>query len=69
MHLGDELGTGVDQQLVAALEVGAPEVVRGQVVALQPGSGCAVEDDDLLTHEVHVRGRAAMEMVGHDPSS
>ena len=41
-----EVGPGEHEVLVAALELGAAEVVRGQVLALDPGSERTVEDED-----------------------
>ena len=47
---------GVDEQLVAALEVGPAEVVGGEILLLQIGAGGAVEDDDALVDQVQVPG-------------
>ena len=47
----DDVGTGDAEQLVAAFERLTAEVVGGQVLALEPGSGSAVVHDDALVHE------------------
>ena len=46
VHLGDLVGPGEDEVLVAALERGSAEVVGAEVAALDPGAEGAVEDDD-----------------------
>ncbi len=48
----DDVGPGDAQVLVAPLERVAAEVVRGEVLALQPGTGGAVVDDDALVDEI-----------------
>jgi hypothetical protein len=55
VHLGDQLGTGVAEDLVAALERIAAEVVGSQIVPLQPGPRGAVEHDDPLADGRKVR--------------
>ncbi len=45
----DELGPGDHEQLVAALEVGAAEVVGGEAGGLDAGAHGAVVDDDPFT--------------------
>ena len=50
MQLGDGVGPGLDEDLVAALEVRASEVVRSQVEELEVRAGGAVEDDDTLAN-------------------
>ena len=41
-----------DEDVVAALEVGAAEVVGGEVQLLQAGAGGPVVDDDTLVDEI-----------------
>ena len=52
VELADHVGAGEDEDLVAALEVGAAEVVGGEVGALQPGAEGAVEHEDALAQRV-----------------
>ena len=54
VQVGDHVGPGVDQDLVAALEGGAAEIVGPEVAQLQVGAGGAVEDDHPLPHRVEV---------------
>ena len=54
VHRGDHVGAGDDEQLVAALEVVAPEVVGTQAQGLHVGAEGAVVDDDLLVDEIEV---------------
>ena len=49
---GDDVGPGEAEHLVAALELGAAEVVGRQVEALDEGAEGAVEDDDALVDRV-----------------
>jgi hypothetical protein len=56
VHGADEVGSGVHQDLVAALEGGPAEVVGGEVARLDPRAEGAVEDDDPFpggVEEVH----------------
>ena len=46
MDCGDGFGFGVDEIFVAAFVFFAAEVFCGEVLDLQVGSHCAVEDDD-----------------------
>ena len=48
----DDVGPRQDQVLVAALELRAAEVLRGQVLALHPGARGAVEHEDALGEEL-----------------
>ena len=54
MQLGDDVGPGLDQDLVAALEVRAAEVVGGPRPELEVRAGGAVEDDDALAQRLQV---------------
>ena len=54
VHAGDHVGSGGDEQLVAALEGLAAEVVGGEVERLHVGAEGAVEDDDALGDEIEV---------------
>ena len=69
MELGDGIGPGIDEDLVAALEVRAPEVVRSETEELQVRARGAVEDDHALTQrpQVVAGGRVeAAEQFGAD---
>ncbi len=59
VHLPDEVGSGEDEALVAALERGATEVVGPETLVLHPGAERAVEHEDALGE----RG----EELGHSP--
>ena len=48
VQLGDRVRPGLDEDLVAPLEVGTSEVVRTQAEELKVGARGAVEDDDAL---------------------
>ena len=54
VHLGHEVGAGLDQPLVAALELGAAEVVGLQAEQLQVRAHGAVEDHHPLSHRLQV---------------
>ncbi len=54
MHLGHQVGAGLDQPLVAALELGPAEVVGAQAEQLQVRPHGAVEDDDPLAQRLQV---------------
>ena len=54
VHPGDDVGPGDDEQLVAALEGLAAEVVGAQVEGLDVGAEGAVVDDDALVDEIEV---------------
>ena len=67
VDLLDRVGSGDHQELVAALEVGAAEVVGGQLSQLQVGPHGAVEDDDPFGDGLEV---ARFSAVGsHSPST
>ena len=51
VHVEDHVRPGADQVFVAALELGAAEVVRTELLGLQHGPGRAVEHQDPLGHE------------------
>ena len=51
----DHVGSGLDQDLVAALQVGTAEVIGGEALLLEPGAGAAVEDDHALVEGTQVR--------------
>ena len=55
VHLGDEVGPGEHEVLVAALERRAAEVVGAEVVALHPGAERTVEHEDALAQRVEER--------------
>ena len=55
VHLGDEVGPGEHEHLVAALERLAAEVVGAEVVALHPGAERAVEHQHALGERVEER--------------
>src|SRR4029077_20818650 len=57
VHLPDEIGSGEDEALVAALERGAAEVVGSEALVLHPGAERAVEHE----HALWERGEA----LGH----
>ncbi len=61
MHLGHDLGTGLHEPFVAALELGATEVVRPELEQLEVGAHGAVEDDDALAQRLQIRGRGRVE--------
>ena len=61
MHLGHQVRPGLDQHLVAALEVGAAEVRRRQAEQLQVRAHGAVEDDHAPAQCVEVRGGGRIE--------
>ena len=48
VHLADEVGSGHDEVLVAALERLAAEVVGAEILALDPGAERTVEDQDAF---------------------
>ena len=54
VHRGDDVGPGDHQQLVAALERLAPEVVGAEAQRLDVGAEGAVVDDHLLVDQVQV---------------
>jgi hypothetical protein len=56
VHLGDEVGPGEHEHLVAAFEHFAAEVVGAEVVALHPGAERAVEHE----HAFEERGEERM---------
>ena len=57
VHLGDQIGPGEHEVLVATFELGAAEVVLGQILALDPGSEGTVEDEDT--------GFESSQKIGH----
>ena len=61
VDLGDQVGAGVDQDLVAALELGPTEVLRAQTQQLQVGAHGAVEDEDALTQRREIRRLVGVE--------
>ena len=61
MHLGHEVRPGLDEPLVAALELGAAEVVSFQSQELQVRAHGAVEDDDTLVERLQVGGGGRVE--------
>ena len=63
VHVRDHVGAGEHEHLVAALEVGAAEVVGAEVEVLDVGAERAVEDDDALGDGVEVG------LGGHDLTS
>ena len=52
VHALDDVGAGHHQVLVAPLQLGAAEVIGGQVAALEVGALGAVENEDLLAKEL-----------------
>ena len=66
VHTGDQLRTGLDQDLGAALELRRAVVLHGQVLFLQPRPRGAVEDDDVVRDRGQVGGRGrARSSVSH----
>ena len=61
VYLGDEVGAGTDQDLVATLEVGAAEVLGAQAQHLQVGAHGAVEDQDPLPQRLEIGGCGRVE--------
>ena len=61
MHLGHEVGAGLDQDLVAALEVGPAEVLGFEAEHLQVGPHGAVEDHHALAQGLEVVGGGRIE--------
>ena len=61
VDLGDEVGAGADQDLVATLEVGAAEVLGAQAQHLQIGAHGAVEDEHPLPQGLEVGGCGRVE--------
>ena len=51
VHVADQLGSGVDQQLVASLEGCAAEIVGTEVERLDVRPRCPVEDDDAASKD------------------
>ena len=60
------VGPGDHQELVTALELGAPEVVGGELGQLEVGTHGAVEDDHPLGGGAEVGGSGGVG-VGHGP--
>ena len=60
MQVGDHVGPGGDEHLVAALEGGAAEVVGSQVAQLQVGPDGSVEHHHPLAHRFQVRTHQPM---------
>ena len=56
VHLCHEVGTGLDEPLVAPLELGPAEVIGLESEQLQVGAHGAVEDDDPLAQGLQVGG-------------
>jgi len=54
----DHVGTGDVEDFVAAFEIRAAEVVNGEALRLKPGSGCTVENEDMLSECVDVVGHS-----------
>ena len=71
VHLGDHVGSGDHEQLVAALEVLAAEVVGPQAQRLHVGAEGAVVDDHLLVDQVEVAAgtHGLTRLPGHPPCS
>ena len=73
MHLGDQVRAGLDEALVAALELGPAEVVGAEAEQLQVRAHGAVEDDDALAQRLQVAcdatGRADRGVRGRGPRS
>jgi hypothetical protein len=61
VDLGDEVGAGADQDLVAALEVRTTEVFGGQAQQLQVGAHGAVEDQYPFPERLEVSGCSGVE--------
>jgi len=61
VYLGHGVGAGLDEDLVASLELGAAEVVGIESQQLQVRAHCAVEDDDAVAQRLQVRGRGRVE--------
>ena len=64
----DDVGPGPAQDLVAAVELGAAEVLRRQRLGLQSGAGRAVEDQHARLQRVAQRRLAgvAIDRLGGD---
>ena len=54
VQVGDDVGPGVDQDLVASLEVRTAEIVGAQVPQLKVGAGRTIEDHDPLACRVEI---------------
>jgi hypothetical protein len=73
VDLRDEIGTGLDEDLVAALEFGPSEVVGTEPEDLQVGAHGAVENDDALAQCLQIRRGGRVEATeelrrgGHGP--
>ena len=61
MHLGHQVRPGLDQPLVAALEVGSAEVVGPEAEQLQVRAHGAVEDHDALVQRPQVAAGGRVE--------
>ena len=61
VHLGHQVRPGLDQPLVAALEVGSAEVVGSEAEQLQVRAHGAVEDDDALAQRLQVAAGGRVE--------
>ena len=69
VQLADHVGPGEHEHLVAALEVGAPEVVGGEVPGLDARAEGAVEDDHALGRGVEIAAvRHSHEATGVAPA-
>ncbi len=55
VHLGDEIGAGRDELLVASFQRFAAEIIGPEVVPLHPRPECTVEDEDTLVERVEER--------------
>ena len=64
VEIGDDLGPGHGQDLVAAFEGRAAEVLRAEVAGLEVGAGGAVEDDDPFAQSVKERPHGEIKATG-----
>ena len=67
VEVGDDVGPGVDEDLVAPLERRPSEVVGRQVARLQVGASGAVVHDDPLARGLEIGVHAAPRLLASIP--
>ncbi len=68
VQVGDDVGAGDRQDVGAALELGAAEVVGGEPQLLEVGAGGTVVHDDALVHEVEEAAHRCLTRLPSRPS-
>ncbi len=72
VHVGDDIGPGDGQDLVASLEVGSAEGIFVEVERLHVGAECAVEDEHPFPRQFAVGPPSCshgVESIDHRPLS